>query len=72
MTNKDFSDGELKPMSPSRNPDYYDPMEVDIITNKMFGSVHQQDMIHLTKQSLRVVWSNETNRHSWTRHTRIT
>ena len=48
-----FSDGELKPMSPSRNPDYYDPMEVDIITDKMFTDVvPQQDMIHLTKQSL--------------------
>jgi hypothetical protein len=48
-----FSDEAFKPMSPSRSPEFYDPMEVDIITNKMFGSVaSEQDMIHLTKQSL--------------------
>ena len=48
-----FDDTIFKPMSPSRNPDFYDPMEVDIITDRMFNSVaSQQDMIHLTKQSI--------------------
>ena len=48
-----FDDNMFKPMSPSRNPDFYDPTEVDIITEKMFSDVvSENDMIAATKQSL--------------------
>jgi len=52
-----FDDSFAKPMSPTRNPDFYDPMEVDIITKKLFGGtgLSEQEMIHFTQQSLELL-----------------
>ena len=52
-----FNDDFAKPMSPTRNPDHYDPMETDIITEKIFGStgLPEQDIVNLTSQSIELL-----------------
>ena len=48
-----FDDTFAKPMSPSRNPEFYPLDEVDIITQKQFSDVaSEEQMIQLTQNSL--------------------
>ena len=51
-----FNDNVAKPMSPSRNPDFYGVEDVDILTEKMFTDVvSESDIINLHRQSVELL-----------------
>ena len=51
-----FNDNIVKPMSPSRNPDYYGIDDIDFFSKKMFGDVvNENDIMNVHRQSIELI-----------------